>query len=546
MFIVDGAVDVFIGQNYHRESNMIAEGLHSGNWAPLLEGNIILDGRPLALDWYQKLWLADDNPKICEKGRRIGLTTIELLKRTIKAQFIPVENRFVSLTQKHTYEALEFIDNFYSQLPERFRSPCISNTKDTKEYLIIGDKSGAFLKSGIYGHSSSSTSIRGKRGNVTFDEFAHFPERMALSHLATVKPIMATRWRHYNDTDQRFEINLISTHWGDMSPFNQICRGEKEFDTMASHYIFPWTVSHRIAREIINVASGMDNEEYLEEMCCVPLSDKLSAIPRKLYDNILEDIEFDQNGIRVFRDEKGVVVPFDRGRYDLISVGWDYATFSAETAGWGWGFKYPNILEPIFFFRMKPEDYGGSIEEDIIAQRIDFTARILKPDYLAYDATGVGMYLSRVLFDPAYGFGKDRRPRLDKYPYAAQSEPIQCTSEWKNTQLTKLLKGYRMNIIRDEPMDTENIKQMRNFKRTLTSAGKVKYAAEGKGKVKGSNDDIVCAKMLALGPIPIEDAPPGVIVKPTIEDIIAVQFYGEMEGFNEILPELNVAFKHCA
>ena len=533
MHIINGNPEIFRGVNFHEESMLIAKGILHDDWAPLIKKYVTLDGRPLYTDWYQDLWLRVSGCKLLVKSRRIGVTEISTLKKTLRSQFIPIEFHMVSLTQKHTREMMGRHEAYYDCLPSRIRARRIEDTKEHKKYLILGETTGGHTVSDFYGHPCSSKSVRGLGGDVDIDEFAFFPINIAQEILKAVTPLLALKYTGYDDSERSHEINIISTHFGDDTLFNQLVTGDHDFGRSAYRLYLPWTVCNRVASRIEKVAEGMTDEEFREEMCCVPLSDKGSALPNSLISPILKEMEFDQTGIVVDRDSDGRIVPFDRSAYNFVSLGCDYASFKAETTFWAWGMKGWHI-EPICFYRMTPEHYGGSIDEDLIWERANLIASILLPDYFGYDATGVGAYLSRVLFDPAFGFKEDRRPRTDAYPYAEAADPVQMSNEFKSAQVTKLTLAIRQRQIIKLPLDMEMQRQYRIFKRTITPQSKVRYAAEGKAKKKTALDDIVCSQLLALAPIHIEAR--AVVVAPQVDlKIEEISLIDKIAGIDDIL-----------
>jgi len=532
MFIIGSNLQVFKGIKWHEEAKLIAEGLLYDDWSLLAERYLLLDSKPLRLDFYQKDHLRRRKCSVIKKSRRIGFTTIDHgIKRTLRSQFIPVPCHMVSLTQKHTETSMHLHNTFYEQIPTRIRAKRVLDRVNEKHYVLLGDKKGSHLKSEVHAHASSSESVRGLAGDVVIDELAFYKHATADKILKTVTPLLGTTYTHYDDTERNYEIVLISTHNGELTLFNDVCIGKHEFGRKAELVSLPWTVCPRVCQNIHNIAEGQTVHEYLEEMCCIPVSDKDTPFPPQLYDPLLADIEFDQIGIRVDRDIAGNIVPFDRTKYDFISVFWDYASFRSETCGVGLGVRGYNIT-PVLYFRMAPENYGGTIDEDEICRMMDVTARVLRPDWLGYDATGVGEYLSKVLFDPAFGFKENRRPRTEIYPYAGAAEPVQMSSEFKSSGVTKLKVAMRQKFFTDLPLDREFQRQLRMFKRSVTPAGNIQYRADGKGRRKEALDDIVIAFIGACYPLHIESQP--IIVDTKVKDIVEMNIYEPILGSKDI------------
>lgn len=542
MFIVDGAIDVFRNMEYHEESGLIADGLLNDNWRPLIEKNIMLDGRPTILEWFQDDYLRCQTSNVIEKSRRIGFTTIKEFRTALRSQFFPISFHNVSLTQKHTEDAMNIHELVYDQMPARWRARRILDRVNEKRYLILGNRHGASMQSRVYAHACSSESVRGLQGDICFDEFAFYPPARQAAMLKMATPILNTTYRHIDDTERHYTISFISTHNGDSVLFLALSDGEHAFtkDNPVLRRKYPWSVSRRVAQNIHIQAASMEADDFLEEMCCVPLKSKDSPFPIELYGPLLKDLEFDQFGVRVFRDGNDAVIPFNPKRYEFISVGWDYASFKSETTGFGFG-KIGSRYETVYYYRMSPENHGGSIREEDIWDIINKSARILKPDYLGYDDTGIGAYLSRVLFDPAFGTGKDRIPRTDIYPYAEGADPVKFTNDFKSSNVSKLKAAMSNKFIVDLPIDPELQKQFRRYKRSLTPSGLIKYAAEGKGKEPGARDDIPSAMIIAIAPFHIENKPIAYTEESisVIKEIYEGNILGEIPGSDEIFTSGN-------
>lgn len=539
MFIVSKKMSFFRGTPWHSEAKLIARGLEYGDWRPILERNMTIDGNPVRLDFYQEAFLRDSEPKLIEKSRRIGMTTIVILKQLMKSQYIPIPMHSVSLTQKHTEDAMQLHDMFYDQLPGRLRARRIVDRALEKHYLILGEAKGSHLMAKVMAHPSSSNSVRGMEGDIYLDEFAFYPYTLARQILKTITPITLTTYKDTDDVQRHFEMNIVSTHFGDTSVFNEIIEKKHDIHRLLNKMRLPWTVCPRLCRNIHIEAAASVPDEFMEEMNCIPLAEKTSAFPFKSFEKALKEMEFDQHGIRVFRDAEGRIQPFERLQYEFISLGSDYASFRAETTFFAWGLR-GNKLDVLCYRRLIPELCGGAIDESLIWQTANEICRILLPDYFGYDATGVGAYLSKVLFDPAYGFKENRRPRTNMYPYAEGADPVEITSELKNGTVAKLKVALQMGMIHELPLDEYLPKQLRNFKRTLTPMGIIKHAAEDKGKKPGALDDIVIAMLLALHPIHVESSPL-LILPDDIPAIVEMNLYDELPNIGDIFLSRNLS-----
>ncbi|MED5550048.1 MAG: hypothetical protein VX529_11885 [Pseudomonadota bacterium] len=174
---------------------------------------------------HQRDWLADQAPlKLAEKGRRTGITFAEALDSTLTAmaaksaggdhtyyigdtkdkglEFVAVAARFAKTVAKELLDVEEFV---FTDVQED------GSSKDIAAYRIR-------FASGhqIVGLSSNPANIRGLQGRVVIDEAAFHRNVAAVIDACNALLIWGGT------------IRIISTHNGDLNPFNELIKESRQ------------------------------------------------------------------------------------------------------------------------------------------------------------------------------------------------------------------------------------------------------------------------------------------------------------------------------
>jgi len=235
---------------------------------------------------YQQRWIKDQAAlKICEKGRQIGLSYADSYDTVRKVA--PREARLpVFVSSRDMVQAKQYLN--YCKRWARILNYA---AEDLGEVLFDRDKDlTAFeLKFAnglsVYSLSSSPDALAGKTGHIKLDEFALHKDQRELYRIA--KP--ATQWGG--------QISLISTHRGTGTVFNEVIRDIKENGNpmgWSLHTIpIQLAVQGGIVERINKVSGGkltreewiaklrrecIDEEQWLQEYCCVPADDGAAFI----------------------------------------------------------------------------------------------------------------------------------------------------------------------------------------------------------------------------------------------------------------------------
>jgi phage FluMu gp28-like protein len=239
---------------------------------------------------YQAGWIKDQAPlRICEKGRQIGLSYADSYD-TVK-KVAPKDARLpVFVGSRDMVQAKQYL--LYCKRWARILNHA---AEDLGEVLFDKDKDlTAFeLKFAnglsIYSLSSSPDAFAGKTGHIKLDEFALHREQRELYRIA--KP--ATQWGG--------QVSVISTHRGTGTVFNELIRDVKEKDNPMGWSLHTIPIQRAVLDGIverINLVSGrsetredftnrlrrecIDEEQWLQEYCCVPADDASAFITYEL------------------------------------------------------------------------------------------------------------------------------------------------------------------------------------------------------------------------------------------------------------------------
>lgn len=251
-----------------------------------LSGMAAEDAPPTVLLPYQQEWVADEAQlKICEKGRRVGLTWAEAADAVLIAAAEGGSNYFyISATQDMAREFVEACamwarayDYAAGELSEGLYDDGADVADPAKRFIKTYELN--FPKTGrrIVALSSRPTNLRGKQGVIGIDEAAFAPELAGLIKAAMAMLLWGDK------------VRIWSTHDGVENPFNQLIqevragkRGKAtvhrvDFARAVADGLFrrvclrrgkPW--SQEAEDEWVTAARGFYGDDAAEELDCVP------------------------------------------------------------------------------------------------------------------------------------------------------------------------------------------------------------------------------------------------------------------------------------
>jgi phage FluMu gp28-like protein len=235
---------------------------------------------------YQKRSLGDPTPrKVIEKGRQLGFTWMEALWSVLRRLDKKIDHYFCSADEE---QAKRFIEDCI------WWAERVNQVSQLTQHAPVIDTRGAQVSrlqfpngSSIYALSSSPKALRGKRGDVTLDEFAFHEKAEEMWRAA--QPVAT-----WGDGNEPGHLHVISTHNGPATVYKRIVDGARSGDNGFSlHRVtlldavsdgladrVPGTHrDHFLAGESRNKAfvkncrrACLNEDHYLQEYMCEPLS----------------------------------------------------------------------------------------------------------------------------------------------------------------------------------------------------------------------------------------------------------------------------------
>ena len=248
---------------------------------------------------YQRAWREDEaRLKICQKGRQIGLSYIDSYDSVLKAALQP--RRDVWVMSRDETQAKQYI-----RYCKRWANILQCAATDYGEQVLTARNGKAVQvqvlsfasRASIYALSSNPDAIVGKTGHVKLDEFALHKDQRTL--YAVAKPVI--QWGG--------SLSVISTHRGVGTVFNELIEDIRQRGNRMGWSLHTIPVQIAVDQglvEKINAATGgndsreawlarqraecIDEEQWLQEYCCVPADEASAFIAYELI-NACEDTE---------------------------------------------------------------------------------------------------------------------------------------------------------------------------------------------------------------------------------------------------------------
>jgi phage FluMu gp28-like protein len=240
---------------------------------------------------YQRAWRADSSRlKLCEKSRQIGLSYVDSYDSVLKAAVSPGRDVWVmSRDEAQAKQYIRYCKRWARvlQLAAADHGARVFTTQNgkaaTAQVITFASRASVFAL------SSNPDAIVGKTGHVKLDEFALHKDQRTL--YAVAKPVI--QWGG--------TLSVISTHRGAGTVFNELITDIRERGNRMGwslHTIPIQTAVEQGLVEKINAATGrrdsradwlarqraecIDQEQWLQEYCCVPADETAAFISYEL------------------------------------------------------------------------------------------------------------------------------------------------------------------------------------------------------------------------------------------------------------------------
>jgi phage FluMu gp28-like protein len=415
---------------------------------------------------YQAAWINDRaHLKICEKGRQIGLSYADSYDSVKKAAI--KNGKDVWVMSRDTVQAKQYI--LYCK---RWANVLKYAAEDLGEQVFMMENgkpvniqvlkfaSGA----SVYALSSNPDAIVGKTGHVKLDEFALHKDQRQL--FAVAKPVI--QWGG--------TLSILSTHRGVGTVFNELIIDARDRGNKMG-----WSV-HRIPIqkavedgivEKINAATGrnesredwlarqraecIDEEQWLQEYCCIPADESSAFIS---YDMI--------TGCEDDSSKKD----FDYLKTCLgqLYIGYDVARTKDLSV-----IDVEEKLGDVLWERMRIEMRGKSFAEQ--EWELERLMRLPQVRRCCIDSTGLGMQMAETM---------TRR-------WGSRVEGVRFSNPVKEDLAYPLRSAHedrRLRYAKDEALRAD----LRGIKKETTTSGNIRFAGES----ADSHCDRFWAKALAI------------------------------------------------
>lgn len=411
---------------------------------------------------YQLKWIEDRSGlKIMEKGRQIGMTTADALDSVFKVVAeeadldVWVASRDLATARDYLRKCKRWAQRLQHAAVESWE--VVDDAKDLGAFTLR-------FKSGrcIFSVSSNPDALVGKTGHIKLDEFAVHREQRELYALA--KP--CTTWGG--------QLSIISTHRGDQTVFYEIVDAIKHDGNPMGWSHHRVTLQDAVERGLVERINGvtkgkesreefvrrlraecLDEEQWLQEYCCVPADDNAAFITHALItqceeEGCLRSFEEVANatnelyvGVDVARKEHLCVIDVGEKIGDVI---WD---------------------------RLRIELRNATFDE--MEEQLWRVLKLRRVQRACIDATGIGMHLAEKAEDE----------------FGWKVEAVTFTAPLKERLAYGLRTALEQRRLRLDP-DPRLRADLRSIRKEVTAGGNFRFG----GETKESHCDRFWAKAL--------------------------------------------------
>ena len=415
---------------------------------------------------YQSAWIKDESHlKIVEKSRQIGLSYADSYDSVRKAA--QKNGKDVWVMSRDEVQAKQYIlyckrwANVLKYAAEDLGEQIfqMDNGKPVK-IQVLNFASGA----NVYALSSNPDAIVGKTGHVKLDEYALHKDQRTL--FAVAKPVI--QWGG--------TLSIISTHRGIGTQFNQFIVDIKERGNKMGWSLHTIPIQRAVADGIvekINAATGnhdtreawlarqraecVDEEQWLQEYCCIPADESTAFITYEMIAGCEDDsapMTFDE----LQKCTGQIYLGFDVARTTDLSV-----------------IDVEEKVGDVFWERSRLEMRGKSFAE----QEFELGRLMALPQVrrCCIDATGLGMQLA------------ENAVRK----YGSRVEAVRFSAPVKEELAFPLRAAHEDRTLRYKKDDRLRA-DLRGIKKETTASGNIRFA----GEAADSHCDRFWAKALAL------------------------------------------------
>jgi len=397
---------------------------------------------------YQSRWIQDESPlKICEKGRQTGFTN-----STAFSAFRRIAERNARLdvwiSSRDETQAKLFIEDCRAwagvmKIGAEYLGEMLIDRESKASAFVLECATGRR----VYSLSSNPNAFAGKRGHVIIDEMALHREQRDLYRIA--KPV--TTWGG--------QLEIISTHRGVGTVFNEIIRDIKEKGNPMGWSHHRVTLQDAVEQglvEKINAKTGrketreaflartraecLDEEQWLQEYCCIPADDSTAFITYEMITSVeadcLKDVSY------LIECENSLYVGVDIGRKSDLTV----IDIGEQIGDVTWDLMRVELQNKTFS------------EQEAVLYEVLSLSQVKR---CCIDATGLGMQLAE----------------RAKQKFGWKVEPITFTAAVKEELAYPLRAAFEDKTLRID-RDPKLRADLRGIKKEITASGNIRFAGE--------------------------------------------------------------------
>ena len=397
---------------------------------------------------YQAEWIADQSRlKIIQKGRQTGITFADAYDSVLKAS--PKDALFdVWVSSRDEAQAKLYLEDCKHwagllHLAALDLGRVLFDQQNNYSAYVLEFSNGRR----IYCLSSNPNALAGKRGHVKLDEFALHQDQRLLYRVA--KPV--TTWGG--------QLSIISTHRGANTVFNELIQDITQHGNpmgWSLHTVPIQTAVEQGVVERINEKSGgsespaeflarleaecIDEEQWLQEYCCVPADERSAFISfemiRACEEDCLKDLKY------LINTPNPLYIGMDTGRKKDLTV-----------------IDVGELIGDVMWDRLRIELHNKTFAE----QEYELYRLLALPQVkrACIDATGMGMQLAE-------------RARES---FGWKVEAVTFTSALKEEMAYRLRAAFEDRLLRI-PRDLELRADLRGITKEITTSGNIRFVGE--------------------------------------------------------------------
>jgi phage FluMu gp28-like protein len=195
------------------------------------------DEKPLELDRWQELYIADTSPfSITLKGRQEGFSFATALKGLIKANDpdrTDYTRQYVSYNMEDAVEKIRAAKMLYESIPKKNKKILITDNKTSLEFLDTNNKTTSRLI------SIACRPPRGRSGDIVLDEFGIYKKNSSRVIYTAALPVLS----------RGGALEIGSTPLGLLGMFSDIWHDQKKYSKF-KRFMVPWWQSSALCENV--------------------------------------------------------------------------------------------------------------------------------------------------------------------------------------------------------------------------------------------------------------------------------------------------------